>query len=257
MEWQQLASNVKTMQIDCISFKPALEDRGNKTRKLKAPCRGLTTGMLTLSKEVHAQAASVFYGSNTFKFPWPSSAWMQLESFLATIGSVNVGRLRSITMHCPLWHRGIKEDFLEGAILDLTSPASRLGVVKSCSRDRLLSAITGSVEALSKAGNLETFALDLEHGLNAERWVGSYSNTRRLIAMAEADEHVSRKQEGVRLLKFLSESLPTLPLVTVYHQTPAIGKHDLSEFRSRLASIIREAAKYGWKVDQRLQGRQW
>lgn len=243
------------MRKDCIPFKPALEDRGNKTRKRKAPCRGLTTGLLTVSKELHAQAATVFYGSNTFRFPVPTCAWMQLESFLATIGSVNVGKLRNITIHCPLWHRGIKEDFLEGAILDLTSPATRFGVVKSPSRDRLLSAIAGSVEALSKAGNLETFALELEHGLNAERWAGSYSNNRRLIAMAEADEHVLRKLEGVRLLKEMSESLSIPPVLTIYHQTPVICKHDLSEFRSRLASIIREAVKHGWKVDQRLQHR--
>lgn len=255
MEWDQVVKDVNTMQKDCVPFKPALEDRGNKTRKRKAPCRGLTTGVLTVSRDMHVQAAFVFYSKNTFRFPWPSSAWMQLESFLASIGPINVSRLHNIAIHCPLWHRGIKEDFLEGNILDLTSPASRLGVVKSTSRDRLLSAIAGSVEALSKAGNLDTFALDLEHGLTTERWSGSYSNTRRLIAMSEADEHVSRKQEGTRLLKSLSESLPSPPVLTIYHQTPSIGKHDLSEFRSRLASVIREAAKYGWKVDQRLNGR--
>ncbi|CZT19275.1 uncharacterized protein RCC_05121 [Ramularia collo-cygni] len=257
IEWDQLAKDVSTMEVDCIPFKPALEDRGNKTRKRKAPCRGLTTGLLTVSRDVHIQASTVFYGKNRFRFPTPSSAWLQLESFLATIGPTNAGNIRNITIHCPLWHRGIKEDFLEGAILDLTSPASRLGVVKSTSRDRLLTAIAGSVEALLKSGKLENLALDLEHGLNAERWAGNYSNTRRLIAMADADEHVSRKQEGVRLLKILSESLHPSPVVTIYHQTPAIGKHDLSEFRSRLARVIREAAKYGWKVDQRLQIRRW
>lgn len=245
------------MQKDCVPFRPALEDRGNKTRKSKAPCRGLTTGVLTVSKAMHAQAASVFYGSNTFRFPWPTSAWMQLESFLATIGPVNVGMLRNITIHCPLWHRGTKEDFLEGAILDLTSPASRLGIVKPSSRDRLLSAIAGSVEALSMAGMLETLAIDLENGLTSERWAGSYSNNRRLIAMSEAEEHVSRKTEGVRLLKSLSGSLPLPPVLTIYHQKSGIGKHDLSEFRSRLAGVIREANKYGWKVDQRLKAGAW
>lgn len=252
MEWNQLVKDVNTMQKDCVPFKPALEDRGNKTRKRKAPCRGLTTGVLAVSRDMHAQAASVFYGNNTFSFPWPSSAWMQLESFLATIGPINVSKLRHITIHCPLWHRGIKEDFLEGAILDLTSPASRLGVVKPPSRDRLLSAIAGSIEALSKPGKLDIFAVELEHGLITERWAGNYSNARRLIAMSEANEHITRKNQGVQILKSLSESLPHPPVLNVYHPTPGVGKHDLSEFRSRLASVIREALKYGWKVDQRL-----
>lgn len=257
MNWTQLVKDVDAMRKDCMPFKPALEDRGNKTRQRKAPCRGLTTAVLFVSKDMHAQAAPIFYGGNNFRFPWASSAWMQLESFLATIGSQNVSELRHITVHCPLWYRGIKEDYLEGAVLDLTSPASRLGVVKSSSRDRLLSAIAWSVEALSKAGNLKTFAIDLEHGLTTERWAGSYSNSRRLIAMNEADEHVSRKQEGVKLLKSLSESLPSQPVVTIHHQKSGIGKHDLSEFRSRLAGVIREAAKYGWKVDQQLKSERW
>lgn len=34
------------MQKDCSMFTNALELRGNKTRKLKSPCRGLTTATL-------------------------------------------------------------------------------------------------------------------------------------------------------------------------------------------------------------------
>lgn len=204
---------------------------------------------------MHARAAPVFYGRNVFSFPWLTSAWMQLESFLATIGPANVGHLRKIQVHAPLWHREIQNDFVEGAILDLTSPASRLGVVKPAARDRLLSAVRSSVQALLKAGKLEMLSLDLEHGMVTDRWTGRYSNDRHLIAASDAEESVVRKQHGIELLKKLSDckSLKTKPLLTLHHPTGQIAKYDLSEFRSRLAGVIREAEKYGWKVDQHLK----
>ncbi|KAK4498944.1 hypothetical protein PRZ48_009455 [Zasmidium cellare] len=255
-DWTKLVDEVGLMQKDCSMFTDALELRGNKTRKQKSPCRGLTTGLLRVSKGVHARAAPVFYGENVFHFPWATSAWMQLESFLATIGPINISHLRNIHIHTPLWHRGVQEDFVEGAILDLTSPASRLGVVKPASRDRLLSAIRSTVQALLKAGQLERFKIDLEHGMVTDRWTGRYSNDRHLIAASEAEESVVRKRQGIELLKKLSEcvSLKAKPRLTVHHPTATTAKYDLSEFRSRLAGVIREAEKYGWTVDQHLKG---
>lgn len=221
----------------------------------------ITDYFRSVSKQMHEQAAPIFYGLNSFHFPWATSAWMQLESFLATIGPANVTRLRSIRIHAPLWHRGTQEDFVEGALLDLTSPASRLGVVKPTARDRLLSAIRSSVQTLSKAGKLEHFSLDLEHGMVTDRWTGRYNNDRQLIAITDAEEHVVRKQQGVELLRKLSEcdSLLTKPQLTLHHPSPAakIAKYDLSEFRSRLSGVIREAEKYGWQVEQHLKGRRW
>lgn len=212
--------------------------------------------MTRVSKGLHARAAPVFYSQNVFHFPRATSAWMQLESFLATIGPVNVSHLRRLQIHTPLWHREIQNDFVEGAILDLTSPASRLGVVKPAARDRLLSAVRSSVQALLKAGKLERLSLDLEHGMRTDRWTGRYSNDRHLIAASDAEESVVRKQQGIELLKRLSEckSLRAKPLLTLHHPSPSIAKYDLSEFRSRLAGVIREAEKYGWKVDQHLKG---
>lgn len=158
---------------------------------------------------MHARAAPIFYGQNTFHFSWATSAWMQLESFLATIGPANVGHLRYIRIHAPLWHRGIQEDFVEGAILDLTSPASRLGVVKPAARDRLLSAIKSSVQALLEAGQLEVLSLDLEHGMVTDRWTGRYSNDRQLIAISDAEEHVIRKQQGIELRELRNTTYPS------------------------------------------------
>jgi hypothetical protein len=124
----QLIDGVSQMQEDMSSFTQALEQRAAKTSKIKAPCRHLTASLLRVSRFMHAQAAKVFYGGNTFYFPWSTTSWMQLESFLATIGPQNVALLRNLRVHAPLWYLGLQADFLEGSILDLTSPASRLAV---------------------------------------------------------------------------------------------------------------------------------
>ncbi|KAK4630468.1 uncharacterized protein CLAFUR5_08098 [Fulvia fulva] len=256
VEWTKLLEDVRLMKSDCSKFKDALEVRGNKTRKLRGPGRGLTTGLLRVSREVHRRAVTVFYCENTFAFPWPTAAWMQLESFLATVGPTNVRRIRSISIHVPLWHRGIHDDYVEGAILDLTTPASRLGVVQPSDRDRLLSAVRSCVHALTKGGRLESLSLELEHGINTDRWTGTYSNNRQLISAADAEEHVMRKQEGIELLRKACRVLPQRPTLALYHPsaTNKIAQYHISEFRSRLASVVQEANKYGWQVDQQLKG---
>ncbi|EME44152.1 hypothetical protein DOTSEDRAFT_129369 [Dothistroma septosporum NZE10] len=259
VDWARLLKDVAVMKSDCSKFKSALELHGNKTRKLRGPGRGLTTGLLRVSREVHRRAVMVFYSENTFAFPWPTAAWMQLESFLATIGPTNVRRIRSISVHVPLWYRGIHEDYIEGAILDLTAPASRLGVVQLIGRDRLLSAVRSCVQALSKAERLENLSLKLEHGINTDRWSGTYSNNRQLVSAADAEEHVIRKQEGFELLRKACRILPQRPTLTLYHpsSTTKIAQYHISEFRSRLASVTQEANKYKWQVDQQLKGCRW
>ncbi|PPJ50801.1 hypothetical protein CBER1_06491 [Cercospora berteroae] len=255
--WPELINEVQTMQNDCGPFQDALELLGNKTRGLRGPCRGLTTGLLRVSKSIHGLAAEALYGGNTFRFPWPTCAWMQLESFLATIRSRNVGRLRSLEIHVPLWHRGMQEDYLEGAILDLTSPASRLGVVLPTVRDRLLSAITSCVHALLKANRLSNLTLVLEHGLATDRWIGRHTNDRQLIFLAEAEELVARKQQGIATLQKLAQLVkPKAIKLHVQHVGASkIQKYDKKEFKQRLPGLRKEAEKYGWVVDQALKGR--
>ncbi|CAK4023415.1 Hypothetical predicted protein [Lecanosticta acicola] len=257
--WDELTTAVGVMQKDCAPFKEALEVRGNKTRKLKGPCRGLTTGVLFVSKGMHKLAASVLYGENTWSFPWASSSWIQLESFLATIGPMNVAFLRKIDIHVPLWHQGAYEDFIEGAVLDLTSPASRLGVLKPVGRDRLLGAIRSSVHSLMKAGQLETLSINIENGTTLDRWTGRSRDDKQLLNVSDAEEHVIRKQEGTALVKKLSDCLRPPPVLSIYQPSAKskIAKHDVSLFRARLATVIREAEKYGWKVNQRLESRRW
>lgn len=193
---------------------------------------------------------------------WCSSianAFFVWVAFLATIGPTNVRRIRSISIHVPLWHRGIQEDYIEGAILDLTTPASRLGVVQLTGRDRLLSAVRSCVQALSKAGGLENLTLELEHGMNTDRWTGTYSNNRQLISTADAEEHVTRKQEGIELLRKACQILPQRPTLSLHHPsaTTKIAPYHVSEFRARLPNVVQEAKKYGWQVDQQLKGSRW
>lgn len=50
IEWNQLLKDVAVMQRDCGISYQALEDRGNKSRRINAPCRGVSTGVLRASK---------------------------------------------------------------------------------------------------------------------------------------------------------------------------------------------------------------
>lgn len=262
LDWSELLTQINLMQKDCSPFHEALEIRGNKTRKLKGPCRGLTTGLLHVSKAIHELAAPIFYSENTWSFPCSTSSWIQLESFLGTIGPTNVAELRNINIHAPLWYRGIHEDYIEGAVLDLTSPATRMGVVKPVSRDRLLSAIQSCVHDLVKAGHLENVSINLEHGMVTDRWTGRYHNDKQLMNSVDAEEHFNRKQEGIRLLRNLSsfaDARKAQPILSVHHPSThtKIAQYHVYDFRGRLAGIIKEAEKYGWNVDQHLKGRCW
>jgi len=248
ISFNQLVRDVAQMQDDLKPFQSALEERALKTRKTRAPCRGLTTSLLRVSKAVHEQAARIFYGHNTFYFSWPTSAWMQLESFLATIGSVNVSYLRNIRIYAPLWHCGIQEDFLEGAILDLTSPASRMAVIKPPAYDRLLSAITSSVQRLGQAGQLTSLSLDIEHGKMADLWTERYHAARTLISTSDAGEYVDRKRKGVELLERAVEKLAMKPKLTVYVDSTITAKC-IKGASEKLPTLVREAEKYGWEVD--------
>ena len=136
--WNILLADIDNMQKDMAQFKTALETRHAKTRSARSPARGLSVALLLVSRTIDATAARIFYSQNVFSFPSATSAWMQLESFLATVGPGNVAEIQHIRIHAPVWHRGIQEDFVEGAIIDLLSPASRMAVIKPPTRDRRL-----------------------------------------------------------------------------------------------------------------------
>lgn len=242
--WNQLLTDVDHMKEDMSQFKKALELREAKTRATRAPCRGLSTALLKVSRKLHKIAAKVFYGKNAFKFPCASSAWIQLDSFLITIGSHNAKEIRHLQIHAPMWHRFIQEDFVEGAMIDCLSPATRLAVMRPSARDRVLAAIENATRLLST--NLKTLVVELANPAEADKWTGRYVNDKRMIAVSDAEEHAGRKATGIELLKTLSARFPekAKPTLTVYDVSKAIGGK--KGFQKQLHSIKTEAAKYGW-----------
>ncbi|KAH9815697.1 hypothetical protein Tdes44962_MAKER00945 [Teratosphaeria destructans] len=259
LPWNKVIADVAQMQNDMRPFHFALEERAAKTRKDRAPCRALTTGLLRKSRSVSREAARVFYSHNTFWFPWPTTAWMQLESFLATIGPLHTSHLRKLRVHAPLWHRGPQEDYAEGAILDLTSPASRFAVMKPPARDRLLAAIRSSVRHLcpnpgpNPSTALAQLTLDLEHGPMADLWAGRCPSETSLITVSQAEEYIARQRHGVELLRTLSRGMTERPSLHVYYTTGKPHNLEIRGLREHLPALRAEAAKYGWDVDGTLR----
>lgn len=253
--WTKLLEDVKSMQSDMIKFKGALESRGVKTKGRRSPARYLTTSLLRVSRSLHKSAARAFYGENTFLFSYAPGAWMQLESFMETIGLRNVTEIKHIRIAAPMFPRGMQEDYVEGAILDLMSPATRMATVKPPARDRLLSAIQHSVDKLKAANRLETLTLDLEHPMASDLWSGRYVNDKRMISVAEAEKHAKRKTIAITLLNEASEMLTAKgnkPTLMLHHFSKA-SKRDVNQFRNSFAGVVTEAEKYGWRVHPRLE----
>ena len=143
-----------------------------------------------------------------------------------------------------MWHRLVQEDFVEGAMIDSLSPATRMGVIKPAARDRLVSAIQNAVHLLSPT--IKTLALELGDTVQADQWTGRYVNDKRFIASSEAEEHVQRKLKGVALLKQLSEVLAaknSRPTLSVSR----LPKSSKKELQKQIPSIKKEAAIYGWQ----------
>ena len=159
-------------------------------------------------------------------------------------------------VHVPLWHRGVKEDFVEGTLIDLLSPASRMAVIKPPPHDRLLSAVKNAVHKLLLS-NLKTLSLDLENGLEGDYWCGRLANDTKMISIAEAEEFVERKLEGMVLLSQLSNMLvrsferPVLRLCRTFNEVDA--SYDMQAFHKRRVKVEAEAEKYGWRVDSKLK----
>ena len=49
----KIVNNIPTVQDDMKSFETALEQRAYKTRLSRCPCRGLTTSLLVVSRDLH------------------------------------------------------------------------------------------------------------------------------------------------------------------------------------------------------------
>lgn len=102
VSWSKLLPDIDLMRKDMLQFAEALETRGTKTKHSRSPCRGLTSGLLQVSRKFHQIAAPVFYGQNVFKFPCAVSAWMQLDSFLTTIGPSNAANIQRLCKFRPI-----------------------------------------------------------------------------------------------------------------------------------------------------------
>ena len=138
-------------------------------------------------------------------------------------------------------------------MIDSLSPATRMAVIKPSARDRVLSAIQNAIESLS--ANLKTMQIELENGNQVDNWSGRYIDEKRMMAVSEAEEHVHRKSKGVAMLKVLSELLvfrSKRPVMKVCRlPTSSSG---LKEFqKQQLPSLVAEAQKYGWQVDDGLK----
>ncbi|KAK0260019.1 hypothetical protein LTS09_005353 [Friedmanniomyces endolithicus] len=233
----QVIHAVDDMEHDMIPFRIALEQRADKVRPHKSPCVGLTASLLRVSRVMHKDSARIFYEQNTFSFLCPTTAWMLLELFLITIGSTNAAHIRSIEVHVPLWHQGLAYGYIEGAILDLASPVSRLAVIRPPARDRLLSAIEQCVFILQQAGQLADFKPRIRRsGKLADDWIGQATDDSSTSAI-QADELVLTEIMPLR-------SPPTLCNPRLTRLTYGDSPTD----RERLEDLKREAAKYGWQT---------
>ncbi|GAB1727558.1 hypothetical protein NU195Hw_g4633t1 [Hortaea werneckii] len=251
--FDRLVQDVTLMQGDMKPYAAALENKIIKTHAFRAPVRGFAISLLRVSKRLHEEAARIPYTHNTFSFPGPTSAWMVLESFLATIGKTNIAHLNKIDIHVPMWYLGVQADFVEGAILNLVLPAVKMTVRTPPAHDRLLSAIKSVTGALSHAQNLQHLVLGLEYGRETDIWTERYHTTRSLISASDAEEFATRRKEGTELLHQLSETIPARPKLRVFDTSANTTRPAKEGFKEELPRIMREAAKYGWVVEENLQ----
>lgn len=251
--FDRLVQDVALMQGDMEPYTAALESKVTKTHASRAPVRGLAIPILRVSKRLHEEAARVLYGHNTFSFTRSTTAWMLLESFLATIGETNIAHLQKIKIHVPMWHLGVQADFVEGAILNLVLPTVKMTVKSPPAHDRLLSAIKYVQGALSHAHDLHYLVLHLEYGRETDIWTERYHNPLSLISVSDAEEFATRRKKGTELLHQLSGTIPLRPKLRVFTTSSNTTRQVKESFKEDLPRIQREADKYGWAVEENLQ----
>lgn len=131
-----------------------------------------------------------------------------------------------------------------------------MAVIKPPPHDRLLSAVRNVVQKLLQS-DLKALSVDLENGLEGDYWCGRLANDRKMIPIAEAEEFVERKLEGIVLLQQLSNMLvssherPVLRLCRSFNEADAF--YDTKASDKRRVKVEAEAQKYGWRVDSKLK----
>jgi len=213
---------------------------------------GLTLLLLYVSKAVHHRAARLFYSNNVFEFPNARNAWLHLESFLITIGPSNASNLQHISVAAPQWFPDACGDNIAGTVLDALSPITRLAAFTDPAEDRLLSAISTCTSALTAQGGLKSFQIkmklsDVQLFLKYRLYASDYD-----LSTAEKGNHVKRKEEGIRLLRALSDALgPGCKPVLVIDASMSVPEEKFVE-PSFLSRIEVTAERYGWDVEHTL-----
>ena len=179
---------------------------------------------------------------------------MHLQSFLVTVGSKNASHIRHIRIFAPLWDPGLRRDAITGALFDAMAPVTRLAGFTVPADDRLLSAIKTCVAVLGKSGNLESLQLDVMYQHNAVYFIDRSQARKFPVLAEEAAFHEQRKDVGRQLFKGWSDTSfgPANKPRLVAHAASNVTPLEISGFGRLLASMIREAERYGWVVDQRL-----
>lgn len=214
---------------------------------------GLALSLLYVSKAVHRRAARIFYNNNRFEFSNTSDAWLHLESFLITIGSRNAGNIQHLSVTMPKWYPNASEDRIAGALLDVLSPITRLAKFTNADDDRLLSAISTCTSILTPHGGLKSLQIDMLFREMQSFLKYHHDDSMYILSANEQKDHAKRKDDGVRLLRALSDALsPGCKPELVLH-AGHVGNKRQTKFNIHFASIVREAEKYGWDVDRRLR----
>lgn len=225
--------------------------------------------LLAASKETQRRAARIFYSTNTFYFQNSKNAWLHLAAWLDTITLRNSQHVRHLHLAAPEWHAGPQHDAVQGAVLDAVSPATRLAASRSEEKpqtkslygdegndeglhDRLLTSLATCVHHLAHPlSTLITLRLELPFPDKALRFVSRHADSeRQLVRIGEAAAHVRREEEGLRLLKRLSERVEERGSVVpelIVKGLQRYGRGVEAEFKFR-GDMERVAERYGWVV---------
>jgi hypothetical protein len=96
--------------------------------------------------------------------------------------------------------------------------------------------------------------VEVEHGRETDLWSTRFLDETSMVSKVDGEEEVSRKLQGIALLKQLSENMTKKPILSVF----TLGRTTTAEFKlleDRLPALEMEAKKYGWDVDAVLRRR--
>lgn len=234
LTWDEIDGSTRMMKKSWAHHNPEMEQL---VRRQKRIGNGLTPQLLRVSTRIEDIASQVFYSENTFCFPSSSTAWIQLASFLRTIGPKNVANLRKLQVHVPIWCHGPAEDHINGLVFDLTSTTSRLVTLRDSSRDRLLFAVQMAMRLLQKVSQLTSFDLLVDFPRPFYSWIDRdlYRHV-TLFRQADLAELMARKSKAESVLSAFSTKLKAKPTVNVI-PTDGNNEKTLGTFRNRLQDL--------------------